>query len=357
MPITAYSGLPGHGKSHSVVEHVILPALKAHRCVVTNVALKWDKVREAFPGCDLRPFDLEAVKRDPASIEEAAPPGCVLVIDEAWKLWPAGQTAKDVPTPFKAILAEHRHRVDSLGNSMQIVLVTQDLSQLGKFARDLVEETFRTVKLTSLGASGRYRVDVYSGPMAGANPPSSKRVRQLLGKYRPEVWQWYQSHTMSESGESGANEGKVDRRGVIWRSPVWWVGGLVVLACLGYGIYAVTSFFGKPRAAKVAVEKPRSVPAAGGTKSGQNVHRASWRITMEVTGGARDIVALEDGKRYVILTLQDYCVRDLSGFLICEFEGQRISNQIQYLPDAPALAPVLSVFPAPTVDPQGLDGA
>lgn len=346
MPITAYSGLPGHGKSHSVVEHVILPALKAHRCVVTNVALKWDKVREAFPGCDLREFDIEAVKREPASIESAAPPGCILVIDEAWKLWPQGQSAKDVPQPFRAILAEHRHRVDALGNSMQVVIVTQDLAQVGKFARDLVEETFRTVKLTSLGSSKRYRVDVYSGPVAGANPPQGKRVRQLFGRYRAEVWQWYQSHTMSESGEAGADESKVDGRGVIWRSPVWWVGGLVVLGCLGYGVYGVMSFFSKDRPANVVTEKPRASVPDGGTKSGQNVRASSWRITMEVTGGARDIVALEDGRRYVILTLQDYCKRDVTGFLICEFEGQRISNQIQYLPEVPRVVPaVASVFP------------
>lgn len=350
MPITAYSGLPGHGKSHSVVEHVILPALKAHRCVVTNVALKWDKVREAFPGCDLRPFDIDAVKAHPSSIGDAAPPGCVLVIDEAWKLWPAGQTAKDVPEPFKAILAEHRHRVDALDQSMQVVIVTQDLGQIGKFARDLVEETFRTCKLTSLGSSKRYRVDVYNGPVAGANPPASKRVRQLFGKYRAEVWQWYQSHTMSESGDSGANEQKVDGRGVIWRSPALWIGATAIVLCLGYGIYAVTAFFGKDRPAKVVADpeskKNASLDLRGGFSQPRPV-QATWRITMEVTGGARDIVALEDGRRYVILNLRDYCQRDVSGFLICEFEGQRISNQIQYLPDAPASSPVLSVFPAP----------
>lgn len=332
MPITSYVGLPGHGKSHSVVEHVILPALKQYRTVVTNVALHWDKVRAEFPGCDLREFDVAAVGAKPSLIYDAVPPGCVWVLDEAWKLWPAGQTAKDVPEPFKVILAEHRHRVDGLGNSTQVVIVTQDLGQIGKFARDLVEETFRTVRLTKLGSSRRYRVDVFTGPAAGPNPPVARRVRQMLGKYRAEVWQYYQSHTQSESGEGGANEGKVDRRGVAWKSPLVIALFAAIPVCLGFGIWAVTGFFSKQRPAKVVTQRP-AVENPGGTKSGQIVRSVSasrWRIMGEVAGGGVDKVYLEDvaGDRVVTLSLRDYCQRDVSGFLICSFEGQTISNQI-----------------------------
>lgn len=330
MAITAYVGKPGHGKSHSVVEHVILPAIKAHRTVVTNVALYWDKLREAFPGCDLRPLDIEAVKANPASIEDVAPAGCVLVLDEVWKLWPAGQTPKDVPTPFKSILAEHRHRVDDRGNSMQVVLVTQDLSQVGKFARDLIEETFRTVQLKTLGSASRYRVDVYTGGVTGDSPPERKRVRQLFGKYRAEVWRWYQSHTKSESGEGGANETKLDGRGVVWKSPAIIAMLIAIPFLLGFGVWAVVGFFSKDRDAKVEVRRPVE---SGGKKSGQvvrSVPASRWRIMGEVAGGGVDKVFLEDviGDRVAVVSLTDYCQRDLSGFLICTFEGQTFSNQI-----------------------------
>jgi len=36
MAIDAYTGMPGHGKSYGVVEHVIIPSLKQGRHVVTN---------------------------------------------------------------------------------------------------------------------------------------------------------------------------------------------------------------------------------------------------------------------------------------------------------------------------------
>lgn len=350
MAIVAYVGLPGHGKSHSVVEHVILPALKAGRTVVTNVALHWDKVRAAYPGCDLRPFDIKAVAASPSSIDSVAVPGAVLVIDEAWELWPAGVVPKDVPLPFRELLAKHRHRVDGQGNSMQICLVTQDLGQMGKFSRDLVEETYRTVKLSALGSSKRYRVDVYPGPVSGPNPPVAKRQRQMFGRYRAEVWQWYQSHTQSHAGEGGANESKVDGRSVIWRSPMWWVMGVVIVGGLVYGVYSMIRFFSPEHHRPAAVAG--SAPARSSSREPlRPVSARSWRIMGEVRGGGIDTVYLEtvDERYWVALKARDYCDRDVTGFLICHFEGQRISDQIKYRSNPlPASVPAVSMFPAAT---------
>lgn len=352
MAITAYTGLPGSGKSHSVVEHVILPALKAGRCVVTNVAMHWDKVREAFPDGDLREISPDALKAAGfGEIDELLPHGCVLVLDEVWRVWPQGLKAADVSEAHKELLAMHRHRKDAKGRSMEVVLVTQDLSQLARFARDLVDETFRTVKLSSVGADNRYRVDVYRGPAVGPNPPERTRIRQIFGKYRSEVWQWYRSHTLAEAEGVGVDESKTDKRGIAWKSPALIAMFVAIPLCLGFGIWAVVGFFKKDRNFETQVQRPAvAAPVASSGKVPSRVAPAvTWRIAGEMAGGGIDKVYLEsmDGTRWVELQLSRYCDRDISGFLICTFEGQRISDQIKFRP---------RVAPAPVAVPSLLGG-
>ena len=51
MSITAYTGLPGSGKTYGVVQHVIVPALQAGRRVVTNIPMRADVVASrGWPG-------------------------------------------------------------------------------------------------------------------------------------------------------------------------------------------------------------------------------------------------------------------------------------------------------------------
>jgi zona occludens toxin (predicted ATPase) len=220
VSITAYVGLPRSGKSYTAVEQVIIPAMRLGRIVVTNLPLKWDLVRKDFPRADVREFSIAAVEANPDSIFDMCPNGAVIVIDEVWRLWPAGKKVDKIPEAFKSFLAEHGHRVDAAGNAQSIVLVTQDLAQMAAFARQLVEQTFRTVKLTVLGLQKRYRTDVYQGNPTGQNPPEALRIRQIFGKYEPRVYQYYVSHTMSEAGQGGADERGIDGRGNILKRPL-----------------------------------------------------------------------------------------------------------------------------------------
>ena len=236
MAITAYVGYPRHGKSYSAVEQVILPALAAGRVVVTNLPLRVDVVLQEFPGADVRAFDLVGIEREPELITSVCPHGSVVVIDEAWRLWPAGATAKNIPTAFKSFLAEHGHRVDAAGNSQQIVLVTQDLNQVSAFARQLVEETFVCRKLTVVGQGGRFRTDVHQGHPTGLEPSERTRTRQIFGEYSERVWRFYTSHTMSQAVEGArVNEKAVDGRGNALRSPKVYaaVAAIVGLPVLG----------------------------------------------------------------------------------------------------------------------------
>lgn len=374
MAIDAYTGLPGSGKSHTVVQYVVLPALKENLCVVTNIPMKREEIDKEFPGADLRVFDvqkfealgrevtnaknekakLEAEAKLQAELDADLPKGCVWVLDEVWRLWPAGQKTDKVPEPFKAMLAEHRHRA-AHGRSMQIALVTQDLSQVGKFARDLVETTYRTEKLGALGLSKRYRVDVYRSGVTGARPPANLLQRKMFGRYSKEVWKYYESHTKREGEGAGAEESKIDKRGQIWRSKFFLVVLPFMLALFVYGIYGTWRFFSPAPPERPTVGKERSRPPSTETRGEKRqVKQDTWRITAFMEGGGVDRVWLEDGARAVDLPIGRYCDKDVDGYLICEFEGQRISNQIRRVNPATGSITARALFGQVVTSSEGL---
>lgn len=210
MSITAYTGLPGSGKSFTVVKNVILPALKEGRTVWTNIPLH-DELVEQECGRTAVSFDVKDIIENPGWFSDVLPKGATLVIDECWRLWPSGLKANNAQESHKSFLAEHRHMVGDDGRSTEIVLVTQDVAQLAAFVRQLIEKTFRTKKLDAVGQSKRFRLDIFEGAVTGANPPLDKRVREIYGEYSPDVYKFYKSHTKSETGAAG-NEEKADGR-------------------------------------------------------------------------------------------------------------------------------------------------
>jgi zona occludens toxin len=228
MAIDAYVGLPGSGKSYGVVENVIVPMLKEGRQVWTNIPCNAEAMLD-FCGSVPMQFHIDDIIEDPNWFFDVLPLGAVVVIDELWRLWPNGLKATQVNPKHKEFLAEHRHMVSEDGFSTQIVLVTQDLSQVSMFARSLVENTYRAVKLNMIGKSNRYRLDVYQGNVTGANPPQRLRLRQLFGKYKKPIFALYQSHTKSKSSGGGALEEKADSRGNILKGFFFKAAGVFVL--------------------------------------------------------------------------------------------------------------------------------
>lgn len=235
MAIHAYVGKPGHGKSYGVVERVIIPSLKQGRHVVTNIPLNADDLLADFGGT-IQQLPVEWFELP--DLAEYVINGCVLIIDEAWRRWPEGQKSNQANPWDKKLLAEHRHMVDAKNNSMRIVIVTQDLSQIPSWARTLIETTFRIWKISKKV----YRVDVYSGVVTGDKPPKSKLIRQFPGVFDKSIQAYYKSATHSETGEVG-DESVADKSGSFIRSyGLWALVGLVVL-CLIVGVLGLKSFF------------------------------------------------------------------------------------------------------------------
>lgn len=332
MSILAYVGLPGSGKTYGVVANQVLPALRDQRKVVTNLPLKAELLREVIPGCDIKLVSTDEIAQNPEGIDELFPAGSVAIIDECWRLWPAGLKVDRIPEAYKSFLAEHRHRVDEKGRSTQIVLVSQDLAQLAAFARQLVEQTFVHRKLGALGMRGRYTVGVYEGNVTGLTPPESRRIAQTIGRYNDSVWRFYTSHTMSKASSEGADESPIDDRGNVWRRPMIWIGLLGAIGGLVFGgqwVYsATTDPAGAVGGGAVGARPPgvRPVAVLPAATSKATAEPAVWRVTgfirlsAEPGGG---FAFVSNGTRQDLVPLSSCTVTRWKWE--CEYNGQRLS--------------------------------
>lgn len=336
MSIHAYTGLPGSGKSYNVVEHVVLPALQEGRVVVTNLPLHAEVVSEAIPGAQLRHVEIERVRDNPGLIDEVFPAGCVCVLDELWRLWPAGQKVNNIPEEFKSFLAEHRHRVDSEGRSTQIVFVTQDLAQVAAFARQLVEKTYIHTKLGHLGMSGKFKVAIAHGCVTGTVIPEARQLVTRLGTYKPEVWKFYKSHTMSKAANDGADESSVDGRGNIWKRPGLWAMFVLGIACLGFGGTWAYRAFQDPAAAVGGSVAARDQPQpqsglssrVAGVAGAPAVIPAHWRVggwlIAETAAESRALIT--DGTSGVWVPFSTYCRVERTEAVVCVYNGRTYTS-------------------------------
>lgn len=242
MSIVGYSGLPGSGKSYGVVENVILPALSSGRHIITNIPLKLGRLSDDYPDGKITTFTNADAESDPEFFDmERHPAGVIWVIDEAWRFWKSGAKSVHIPQCQKEFFTEHRHNVGPDGKTNEIVLVTQDLSQLSAFVRQLVEETYRAVKLTAIGSKTKYRIDVYMGAATGQNP--GKPMRQLYGKYKPEIYQYYRSHTRNKTDFAAGMEEKADDRANVLKHPLIKLGIPLCIGIAIFGAMKVSAYF------------------------------------------------------------------------------------------------------------------
>lgn len=391
MAIDAYVGLPGHGKSYGVVEHVIIPSLKESRVVMTNIPLAQNELITKFGGLIIQlPLDWY---KDP-DFASTVPHGAVLVLDEVWRRWPQGLNINKASMEDKELFAEHRHRVDDQSRSMRIVLVTQDLSQIAAWVRALVEQTYRVVKRVNMGLKNHYRLDIYDGPVTGSAPPKTKLIRQISGKYKKDIYQYYQSATQSQSGGVG-DESKADNRGNALKSSSL----LFVLIFVPVGgflsWYGLTSYFSphaKPAAKSelvnpmppgmeiqpVVVHAPEPAPAL--VPSSLPPQSQTWKVVgtiqrsklqgertlfdgyhdpydqpAEVMADMAILKALGGGLRYVPLTDCTWYSDRINVF--CDVDGERITPWTGQGNVNGTIVPLTTVARAGTVVTERSEGA
>lgn len=235
MALTLYAGRPGSGKSYSVVEYVVIPALKKGRHVVTNIPLRVEDLCAVYGG-EITQLPLDCL--DDPSLPDLFPHGAVCIIDECWHRWPSGQKVSNASKQDLHWLKEHRHRVDSSGNAMQVVLVTQNPSDLASWVRNLIAHSFHMCKLEEIGQSKRFSIKVYKGCPTGDRIPAKHLVRESIGTYKPDIYQFYSSATQSQTDEVG-DEKVLDRRTNIWAS-----GSMIAIVCFVAFAFVVGPWLG-----------------------------------------------------------------------------------------------------------------
>lgn len=319
MAIKAYVGRMGSGKSYEVVSVVILEALRRGRRVVSNIAgLDALEMRELLieEGCcddaigELVHVEHDAVldpkfwrtDKDAADgVEAFILPGDLLALDEIWRFW-SGFAAKDMPARVMNFFRMHRHFADpETGVTCDVALITQDVGDIARRVRAVIEETYRMEKLTAIGSSSRYRVDVFSGGKTTGKP-----LRQIQRKYDPRYFALYSSHSQKQAGGASAKEENIDARGNILKGALFRVVlplGLVVAAV---AVWTLVRFFSPPAPEK-APEKPAdgkpgsAAPATAASKPGPDRPRGlgdiseSWRVVGHYTAGNRTAYLLVDG--------------------------------------------------------------
>lgn len=275
MAISCYTGKQGSGKTYQVVKHVIVPAIRDGRRVVTNIdGINEEEIRKYCIrkykraiedlGSVLKVKD-DAIKTKtffPDDVAEGHSPrwqstvqnGDIVVIDEAWRFW---ATRQKYPEEHEVYFRMHRHMVDAkTGLSSEIVIMTQRIKDLKATLKEVVMFSFNTKKLTALGVLGKssYVVEMWNGYDQSRKSDTSK-----VHRYDKQIFPLYKSY----AGPGVGVEKSVDaRQGAVGTRLM--VGGALLTAGAIWGVWDTIRYFDPPELR----EHIRQVDAAAGKKAG-----------------------------------------------------------------------------------------
>lgn len=342
MAIQLYAGLQGSGKSYGVVENVLIPACNISRPVYCNIPLYLDQIYAEYPQMQglITLFTNDQLTGD---FLMEIPGGAVIIIDECWRFWPSGLTASKIEQKFKEFFAEHRHKTGENGLTQEICLITQSPSQIAKVVRDLVDQTVITRKNTAAGSDKTFNMDIYPGCAKGLDNPGQS-ITGGFGRYKPEIYRFYKSHTKSETGLPGM-EKRADNRGRFWNNPYFRYVLPLIFASGVWGVYYTYTFFSGQKMQKKTQKqelqqsiqvhpqnqtKPKLLDNNQPVQSVQNkpeqpLKSMEWRITGVIYINKTSIIVYAENStgQHRRLPVDD-CDIMPSG-VSCRFEGEEIT--------------------------------
>lgn len=320
MPINAFGGGPGSGKTYGVVEHVILPAIAEGRFVITNIeGLNDDLIYEYvarefykgkiicighirrcgrddpdredfFPGADALDKPMDCPSPDMPTVNG----GDLVVIDEATRHWNSGDKVKRGHAYF---FREHRHFANVMGHTCDMVVIDPDLTMLVRALKGKIELASVTHKPKEIGLD-RYVVRLFRGVRTTGKPTST----QGPYSFDPKVYSLYKSYS-----HAGAKEQAIDKRQNMFNNPRLWVfaSGLVLLllGCIWLLSFVYhrqvlknTATGAQANATAVAGTPGASAAAAPGAASPSTAKLSTLRVAGDVTiHGERWILLLDEG--------------------------------------------------------------
>jgi zona occludens toxin len=229
-----------------------------------------------------------------------------------------------------------------------VIFVTQDLDQLAHFCLTLIDKTYQSHKLDAVGASGKFRVDIYEGAAKGQRPPKTQFIRSTYDSYSEKVWVYYKSATKSNTDDVG-DESRADKRASIWRSPyilfaliapfvafplgLWHLGGLF---SSGFGTVkepeseqAVSVVNPEPQSGLVATETVIVTQAPA--KAAEPPESNRWRVGGHIkrrdrsTGKMVDVAVLIDGQFTTYVPLSRCETVSVGLEYRCKFQGEWVT--------------------------------
>lgn len=284
MAIKAYVGIMGSGKTYEVASVVIYDAIKQGRRVISNIAglnqeeyyrlaelegldvARLGKIVSIPHSAVLEPSfwltdsnhqDDIGLKNFEAGIgsEPFIFAGDLVVLDEIWRFWD-GFALKDSnglkrPDSVMNFFRMHRQFVHpDTGQTCDLAIITQDISDIHRQVKGVIEETYRMTKLTALGLSSRYRVDVYARAKIIKEP-----LRSFQRVYDAKFFGLYQSHSQKKVGSADAREVNFDKRGNILSGKLFILILPLLLILAGFAIYFVWGFF-HPKPKNIPIQSP-----------------------------------------------------------------------------------------------------
>lgn len=315
MAINAYCGVMGSGKSYEVVQGPLLDAIACGRRVVTNVdGINEERIHDFLIDkgrgdsshfgavVHVRTDDISESAFFPVEHESAdgatvAPgfvqPGDLLVVDEAWKLWASDKKISD---EHMAFFRMHRHFTHpDTGVACDVVLMVQDIGDLHRKVKPVVELSFRMHKLKSLGLSSGYRVEQYEGWKQN----SKTRVGTYVRKYSKEIFPLYKSYA-----GVGGKEAVVDKRQNVLRNRRLWLIVVMLLVMPIVSVRFLWTFFHRAAqgttaaaASPLAASSGATSPAAsygGAARGSKPSFSENWRIVGGYSGPGRSWVVVAD---------------------------------------------------------------
>lgn len=328
--IKAYTGIMGSGKTYEVVTVVILGALRAGRRVVSNIAgLNHEKMIEilAAEGCQ-KIGDLVQVTHDDIKkpdfwlTDTGAPafiqPGDLVAVDEVWRFWDGfgpGERNDRRPASFMNFVRMLRQFVHpETGITCDFVVITQEVTDIHRSVKSVIEETYRFDKLTVVGREDRYRIDIFRKGRTTGKP-----IRQLFGEYEPKYFGLYKSHSQNATGVA-PRELQTDGRGNILHGKFYrLVLPLMIPLCLA-AIYPVWSFFNPEKQSIPESKMSQQNGSAAKPSASASSGGGQWRVVGHYLSGERLVFVLSDG----------YTVRYQSGAQAFKFSA--LSSEV-ILPD------------------------
>lgn len=335
MAINAYTGLMGSGKTYEVVCNVILPAVEQGRRIVTNIeGIKIDLIHQHLAndrkdGKTAKDFGgLVHVTNDdvhspnffyygkPDEVQTIVKPGDLVLIDEAWRFWGTGNK---VHPNHMIFFREHRHFVDERRFTCDLVVIVQDIADLNRQLKNVLELTFRTTKLKALGLNKSYRVDMYESYKVRAKPLS-----QQIKTYNKAFFPFYSSY----SGGPG-KEKAIDSRQNILKQKKLWLTAAGAVVFIGFAVWNTVRFFQpKPKPDASAQTSPDPAQAPSGAvqpvqrgpeseSSSGAVLKGYWRI-----GAMAPVGLVQTSAGYVVHL--DKPVSDLGVASFVTLDGKKV---------------------------------